>query len=67
MKPAYKVVVIGYHGEEDTAPVEIPKIIMDDITDTEGTDWRTAKKQLREWYLNKAAELRTVTEKSYFS
>lgn len=28
--------------------------------------WREAKKELRQWYLNKAKSLRPITEKSYF-
>lgn len=31
-----------------------------------GISWRDAKKQLRQFYLNKAASLRQVTEKDYF-
>ena len=35
--------------------------------DTEGTtSWRDAKKALRQWYLDRAKELRKVSEKDYF-
>ncbi len=35
--------------------------------DGEGTmTWREAKKALRSYYLNKAASLRSVNEKTYF-
>jgi len=38
------------------------------VKDSEGTtSWRDAKKALRQWYIDKAKELRTVTEKNYFS
>lgn len=33
----------------------------------DGLSWRDAKKALREFYLNKAASLRTVTEDTYFN
>lgn len=55
---AYKVTNI-----EQLQEARIEKV---DITDAEGVDWRTAKKQLRKHYLDKAAALRKVTEKSYF-
>lgn len=37
-----------------------------DIAESDGVSWREAKKQLREFYLNKAKSLRNVTEKEYF-
>ena len=57
IRTAYKFVV------EDDRPY-IDKV---DVTDVEGVDWRTAKKQLRAFYLNKAAALRKVSEKEYFA
>jgi len=32
-----------------------------------GVSWREAKKQLREWYLERARALRQVSEKDYFT
>ena len=55
-KDAYKV-------NFEVVPPVITKV---DYTDTEGVSWREAKKQLRQWYLNEAAVLRKVSEKSYF-
>ncbi len=57
MKPAYKVVF----GELYT---QIEKC---ELTDLEGKSWREAKKDLRQYYLNKAASLRKISEKEYFS
>ena len=53
---------MGYRlsGGEFTPPV----IELDD----EGTtSWRAAKKALRQWYLDQAKALRSVTEKDYFN
>lgn len=47
--------------------VEQPYIEKVDVTDLEAVDWRTAKKQLRAYYLDKAAALRKVSEKDYFA
>jgi hypothetical protein len=44
-----------------------PVIIKCDITNVQGVSWREAKKQLRQWYLDKAASLRTVSEREYFN
>lgn len=65
MKPAYKFVNVndvtgelGGHG---------PRIIKAAVEDVTATDWRTAKKSLRKFYLDRAAELRKITEKDYFA
>ena len=56
IREAYKVV----------AGTSVPAIVKVEITDLEGVSWREAKKQLRNWYLDRAASLRTVTAKTYF-
>jgi len=43
-----------------------PGIEKVDITDQDGISWRSAKKQLRQWYLDQAKKLRDVTQKDYF-
>ena len=58
MKPAYLVQTDGPYGQ--------PHIVKADVANVEATDWRTAKKVLRKWYLDKAASLRKVKEKDYF-
>ena len=45
---------------------DIPIIERTDYTDIDGMSWRDAKKQLRQWYLNEAANLRKISEKDYF-
>ena len=67
IREAFKVIMEGFHGEEDTNPYEFPRIVKVEITDQEGVSWQKAKAQLRQFYLNKAKELRTVTQESYFS
>lgn len=57
LKVAYKVVAEGR---------ELPHIERVEITDLEGVSWREAKKQLRKFYLYKAAELRGLTEEIAF-
>ena len=47
--------------------VEQPYIEKVDVTNLDAVDWRTAKKQLRAFYLDKAASLRKVSEKEYFA
>mgnify|MGYP001558575015 CR=1 FL=1 len=42
-------------------------IVQVEITDLEGVSWREAKKQLRKWYLDQAAVLRSITQETYFS
>lgn len=44
-----------------------PYIEKADIATVTAVDWRTAKKQLRRWYLDQAAALRKTTEKDYFN
>ncbi len=46
--------------------VENPPIIAPD-NDGGTTSWRDAKKALRQWYLDKAKALRSVSEKDYFN
>lgn len=46
--------------------IDKPSIMKVDITDQEGVSWQEAKKQLRRWYLEQAAALRSVTKQSYF-
>lgn len=43
-----------------------PVIVKVPITDPEGVGWQQAKKALRQYYLDRARELRAVTEQSYF-
>ena len=43
---------------------ELPPVIMPDDEGT--TSWRDAKKALRQWYLDQAKALRSVSEKDYF-
>lgn len=43
-----------------------PSIVRVEITDPDGVSWREAKKQLRQWYLDRAAALRGLTESTYF-
>ena len=50
---------MGYHIDYHVTP---PVIRKDGGTGA----WREAKKLLRQWYLDEAAALREVTEKSYF-
>lgn len=57
VREAYKVV------DQDTG---LPMIVKVDITDLQGVSWREAKKQLRKWYLDQAAALRSITEETYF-
>lgn len=57
IKEAYKVVL-----DADAHPI-IRKV---EITDLDGVSWRDAKKQLRQWYLNQAKALRSISEKTYF-
>lgn len=46
--------------------IDKPSIMKVEITDKEGQSWREAKKQLRRWYLDQAAQLRSVTKQQYF-
>ena len=57
-KVAFKV-----HHSEKFGPL----IIKVGYDDAEGTSWREAKKQLRSYYLQQAAQLRQITEKEYFN
>lgn len=52
MKPAYKV----------TVDQNIPVIVKAEVTDVEGVSWREAKKQLRKWFTDRAAEVRAMRE-----
>jgi hypothetical protein len=60
---------MGYHVREIpfVAPtgeeVLLPKIEKDGGTGA----WRDAKKVVRQWYLNKAKQLRQTGEKDYFT
>lgn len=42
-------------------------IIKVEITDKDGLSWREAKKQLRKWYVDQAAALRSQNQKDYFN
>lgn len=64
LREAYKVEVVEPSVGE-TGDV-YPRIIIVDITDPEGVSWREAKKQLRQWYIDKAKSLRSIKEKTYF-
>ena len=57
LREAYKVVVNAVGGYE---------IVKVEITDLDGVSWQTAKKQLRQHYLDKARELRKLTQETYF-
>ena len=59
IRTAYKLI----QGDEFSLPF-IEKV---NITDLDGKSWREVKKELRDWYLNNAKSLRSVTEKSYFA
>lgn len=61
---------MGYHIEmvdvENTngdVHGELPCIVKDGGTGS----WREAKKTIRKWYLDQAAALRTINEKTYFN
>ena len=54
----FHVVLPGQPGYER----DVPCIEIDGGT----TSWRDAKKLLRKWYLDEAAKLRKLSEKSYF-
>lgn len=43
-----------------------PVIEKTTVDDPQGLSWRDAKKQLRQFFLDKAAELRELNEKTYF-
>ena len=58
IRVAYKVVA-------DSAEL-LPSIMKVTVDDPDGVSWREAKKQLRKFYLVKAAELRSLTEKDAF-
>lgn len=54
---------MGYAFLPDPSGKAIPEI----IETSEGTtSWRDCKKALRQWYLDEAAKLRSVSEKDYF-
>ena len=55
----------AYRLSEAPEGTGAPDIVIDTTGGT--TSWRDAKKALRQWYVDKAKELRTVTEKNYFS
>lgn len=57
MKPAYKLF---------TPLGELPYIEKVRLEDLEGGSWRDAKKALRQWYLDQAASLRSMSAKDYF-
>ena len=44
-----------------------PIITKVNYDDPKGVAWRDAKKQLRSYYLQQAAQLRQITEKEYFN
>mgnify|MGYP001598674487 FL=1 len=54
--PAYRL----SESTENVAPI----IVVD--SDGGTTSWRDAKKALRQWYLDRAKALRSVSEKDYF-
>ena len=57
----YKIVYNTYDGNPDNCSPTIDR-------DDEGTtSWRDCKKSLRQWYLDRAKELRSISEKDYFS
>ena len=66
IRVAYKIEIVSTENANGDIFVEHPIISKVDVTDLEAVDWRTAKKQLRAFYLNKAAALRKVSEETYF-
>lgn len=44
-----------------------PEIVLSLMEGDPKLAWRDAKRELRKWYLNKAASLRKVTEDNYFN
>lgn len=48
------------------APNALPGIARVTVDDPDGVSWRDAKKELRKFFLVKAAELRSLTEKTAF-
>ena len=50
----------------DDEPMILGSGELDDVSEDELLSWREAKKLLRNWYLEKARSLRTVSEKDYF-
>ena len=56
MKPAYKLVAV-----EDMS-MDIAKV---DVSDVDGLSWKDVKKALRKYYLDRAASLRSLTEKQF--
>lgn len=54
---------MGYKLVEDPAGTGAPFIALDESSTT---SWRDAKKALRQWYLDQAKALRSVSEKDYF-
>ena len=58
----------GYKFVDDPVALEqmgrSEPVIVEDDTGT--TSWRDAKKALRQWYLDQAKALRTVSEKDMF-
>ena len=59
MKPAYKVVVVDGLG----TPFMTPWILKVDVSDVNGRSWKDAKKQLRKYHIDHAANVRQLREK----
>ena len=57
----YRLVVNTYRDNPDDC---VPFVDVDDTGGT--TSWRDAKKALRQWYLDRAKALRSVSEADYF-
>ena len=51
---------------DNNEPLIVGSGELDDVSEDELLSWREAKKLLRNWYLEKARSLRTVSEKDYF-
>lgn len=54
-----------YRLSDPAEGVGPPDIVVDLTGGT--TSWRDAKKALRQWYLDRAKELRGISEKDYFN
>lgn len=53
----------GYKLVANEAPGSEPHI---EVDEQGTTSWRDCKKALRQWYLDRASSLRSVSEKDYF-
>jgi hypothetical protein len=52
-------------GVDDTG--NNPRIFKVDVTNPLGVSWREAKKQLRNFYIERARSLRKISQQDYFA